>query len=61
MPKLSSPGAPIVLLSLVLAGLAIASFYWRIPVVGHYVAPHRFWALAIAYGALLLGVLSRRL
>lgn len=61
MPKLSPPGAPIMILSLVLAALAVASLYWRIPYVGHYVAPHRFWVLAGAYGALCVGVLSRRL
>ncbi|WP_395665399.1 hypothetical protein [Methylocella sp.] len=61
MLKLSPPGWPILLVSMSLAGLAVASLYWRIPFIGNHVAPNRFWALAIAYGALLAGVVSRRL
>ncbi len=54
--RLSPPGLPVFLVSVALAGLAIATMYWRVPVVGHYVSSHRFWVLAAAYAALLLGV-----
>jgi hypothetical protein len=54
--RLSPPGWPILLGSLVLAGLAIATLYTRVPWVGHYVSTHRFWVLAAAYAVLLLGV-----
>ncbi|PNG27721.1 hypothetical protein [Methylocella silvestris] len=55
--RLSPPGFPVFLVSVVLAGLAIATLYWRVPVVGAYVSSHRFWVLAGAYLALLLGVI----
>ncbi|WP_051335295.1 hypothetical protein [Methylocapsa acidiphila] len=55
--KLTPPGFPIFLLSVILAGVAIATLYTRVPVVGHYVSAHRFWVLASAYAALLAGVL----
>lgn len=54
--RLSPPGFPIFLASLVLAGVAIATLYTHVPIVGHYVSTHRFWVLAAAYVALLLGV-----
>lgn len=54
--KLSPPGVPVFLVSLTLAGLALATLYWRVPVVGHYVSSHRFWVLATAYLMLILGV-----
>lgn len=59
--RLSPPGLPVFLLSLILAGLAVATLYWRVPVVGHYVAAHRFWVLAAAYAALFLGVVMQGL
>ncbi len=55
--RLSPPGFPIFLLSMSLAALAIATLYWRVPVVGHYVSAHRFWVLGAAYVALFLGVI----
>ncbi len=55
--RLSPPGFPVFLVSVVLAGLAIATLYWRVPMVGSYVSSHRFWVLAAAYLALLLGVI----
>lgn len=55
--KLSPPGVPAFLVSLTLAGLAVATLYWRAPLVGHYVSSHRFWVLATAYFVLLLGVI----
>ncbi len=55
--KLTPPGVPIFLLSLLLAGAAIATLYTHVPFVGHYVSAHRFWVLTAAYAALLAGVL----
>lgn len=55
--KLTPPTVPVFLVSLILAGLAVASLYIHIPVVGHYVKVHHFWVLAAAYGALLIGVI----
>jgi hypothetical protein len=54
--RLSPPGFPIFLASVALAAIAIATLYTHVPVVGHYVSAHRFWVLATAYAALLLGV-----
>jgi len=54
--RLSPPGFPAFLVSLILAGVAIATLYTQVPVVGHYVATHRFWVLAAAYAVLFLGV-----
>lgn len=54
--RLSPPGFPIFLASVALAAIAIATLYTHVPVVGHYVSVHRFWVLATAYAALLLGV-----
>ena len=55
--KLTPPTVPILLVSLILAILAVASLYTHIPIVGHYVSVHRFWVLTAAYGALLAGVI----
>lgn len=55
--RLTPPGRPILLASLVLAGLAIATLYTHVPVVGHFVSGHRFWVMTAAYAALLAGVL----
>ncbi|QBR71692.1 hypothetical protein CU048_10840 [Beijerinckiaceae bacterium] len=55
--NLTPPTLLVFLVSLVLAVLAVASLYTHIPVVGHYVAVHRFWVLGAAYGVLLAGVL----
>ncbi|WGJ15734.1 hypothetical protein QEV83_05590 [Methylocapsa sp. D3K7] len=55
--KLTPPGAPIFFVALILAGLAVASLYTHVPVVGHYVAVHRFWVMTAAYVALLAGVI----
>ena len=55
--RLSPPGAPILFLSLILAGAAVASLYTHVPAVGHYVATHRFWVMTAAYAALLAGVI----
>jgi hypothetical protein len=55
-PRLATFGA-----SLLLAGIAVASLYTRVPMVGHYVAGHRIWFLVAAYVMLALGVVSRSL
>jgi len=55
--RLTPPSFPVFIISVILAGLAIASMFTNIPVIGHYLAgPHRFWALAIAYAILFIGV-----
>ncbi|HET6377227.1 MAG TPA: hypothetical protein VFG05_02805 [Methylocella sp.] len=59
--RLSPPGLPILLLSLALAGVAVATFYMRVPAIGHYVSAHRFWIMAAAYVTLLAGVIFRGL
>lgn len=59
--RLTPPGVGVFLLSLVLAGAAIATLYTRVPIVGHYVAAHRFWVLAAAYAVLLAGVVFQGL
>jgi hypothetical protein len=59
--RLSPPGLPVLLLSLALAGVAAATLYMRVPVVGHYVSAHRFWVMAAAYAVLLAGVIFRGL
>jgi len=55
--RLTPPGAPIFLLSLILAGLALATLYTHVPTIGHYVSAHRFWVMTAAYIVLLAGVL----
>jgi len=55
--RLSPPGVPVLLVSLAIAVTAIATFYTKVPFVGHYVSLHRFWVMAAAYGVLLAGVL----
>ena len=54
--RLTPPTFPVFLVSLVLAILAVATLYTRVPFVGHYVSTHRFWVLAAGYLVLLLGV-----
>ncbi|WP_036264639.1 hypothetical protein [Methylocapsa aurea] len=54
--RLNPPSFVVFLFSLILAIVAIATLYARVPLVGHYVSSHRFWVLAAAYAALLAGV-----
>ena len=54
---LTPPTFPIFLISLVLAVGAAASFYIKIPYVGHYVDAHRFAVLAAGYVVLAAGVI----
>jgi hypothetical protein len=55
--RLTPPGAPILFVSIILAATAVATLYTHVPVVGHYVATHRFWVMTAAYAALLAGVI----
>jgi hypothetical protein len=55
--RLTPPTFPVFLVSLILAIVAVATLYTRVPLVGHYVSSHRFWVLAAAYFILLLGVI----
>lgn len=57
--KLSAPKFVIWLLALILAGLAIASKYVGIPVVGSFVKQNDFWVMTAAYGLLFLGTLFK--
>ncbi|MBM0207577.1 hypothetical protein JNW90_34850 [Micromonospora sp. STR1s_5] len=47
--------------SLVVAGAVLASFYVRLPTIGHFVAAHRMGLLGAAYVVLMLGVVTRTL
>jgi cytochrome c oxidase assembly factor CtaG len=55
--RLTPPGLLIFFVSLLLAVLAVATGYTHVPLVGHYVAAHRFWVMTAAYAALLAGVI----
>lgn len=57
--RLTPPSVPIFAVSLIVALIAVASFYTRIPVIGPFVDAHRFAVLAAAYVVLVLGVLFR--
>jgi len=55
--RLSPPSWRAFALSLVLALLAVASLFFAIPVIGHYVNAHRFWFMTGAYVFLAASVL----
>ena len=55
--RLTPPGTLIFFVSLILAAVAVATIYMHVPLVGHYVAAHRFWVMAAAYTVLLAGVI----
>ena len=59
--KLSAPKFIIWLLALILAGLAIASKYAGIPVVGSFVRQNEFWVMTAAYVLLFLGTIFKGL
>lgn len=59
--QLSAPRLITVAISLVLLGFVVASFYLRIPTIGHYISGHRIGVLLAGYGVLALGVVSKRL
>jgi hypothetical protein len=54
--RLTPPGTLIFFISLILAAVAVATVYMHVPIVGHYVATHRFWVMTVAYSVLLAGV-----
>ncbi|HWX13576.1 MAG TPA: hypothetical protein VNY06_01640 [Methylocella sp.] len=59
--RLTPPGILIFFVSLILAAAAVATVYMHVPIVGHYVATHRFWVMTAAYAVLLAGVIFERL
>jgi hypothetical protein len=60
--RLTPPGTLIFFVSLALAAAAVAAaFHMHIPVVGYYIAAHRFWVMAAAYAVLLAGVIFEEL
>ena len=59
MPNLTAPRLLTFAASLVLAALAVASLYMRIPTIGHTVVAHRTWILVGAYALLAVGVVSK--
>ena len=59
--QLTAPRILTFILSLVVALLAIASLYTRLPTIGAWVSGHRFWMMVAAYVILALGVVLRRL
>jgi len=61
MLNLSPPRAITFLVSLVLIGLAIASLYLRIPMIGPTIVKFRPWLFIGAYVVLAMGVISRSL
>lgn len=61
MPNLTAPRLLTFLVSLVLIGLAVASLYTRIPMIGRTVVAYRQWFFIGAYVVLALGVLSKSL
>lgn len=61
MIQLTPPRLITFVVSLVLAGLVLASFYIRIPSIGQFVGQHRLGMLAAAYIVLALGTVVRGL
>ena len=61
MPTLSAPRLLTFLASAVLIGLAVASLYTKVPVVGRTVLAHRQWFFIGAYVLLALGVTTKSL
>ena len=59
--RLTPPGILIFFVSLILAAAVVATVYMHVPIVGHYVATHRFWVMTAAYAVLLAGVIFERL
>ncbi|MDB5642562.1 MAG: hypothetical protein JWN07_1879 [Hyphomicrobiales bacterium] len=59
--QLTTPRILNFIISLIIAALAIASLYMRIPTIGAWVNGHRFWMMVAAYVILALGVVVRGL
>ncbi|MDP4021082.1 hypothetical protein Q8W71_00465 [Methylobacterium sp. NEAU 140] len=61
MPSLSAPRLLTFVVSAALIGLAVASLYTKIPMIGRTVVAHRQWFFIGAYVLLALGVTTRSL
>ena len=61
MLNLSPPRAITFFATFVLIGLAIASLYLRIPMIGTTVVKFRTWFFVGAYAVLTLGIVSKKL
>lgn len=61
MVQLTPPRLITFLVSFVLAAVAVASLYVRVPFAGHFVVGHRIWVVVAADVLLALGVVSRSL
>jgi hypothetical protein len=59
--QLTAPRLLTFIVSLIIAALAVASLYIRLPTVGAWINGHRFWMMVAAYVILTLGVALRRL
>ena len=59
--QITAPRILTFVISLIIAALAIASLYTRIPSIGPWINGHRFWMMVAAYVILALGVLVRSL
>jgi hypothetical protein len=55
--RLTPPGTVIFFISLILAAVAVATVNMHVPIIGHYIAAHRFWVMTSAYALLLAGVI----
>jgi hypothetical protein len=58
--RLTPPSNIVFLISLILAVLAVVSYFFHIPSIGREVEGHRFWIMTAAYALLAAGVLLRR-
>jgi hypothetical protein len=59
--QLTAPRILTFIVSLIIAALAVASLYTRLPTFGTWINGHRFWIMVAAYVILALGVVLRRL
>lgn len=59
--QLTAPRILTFLISLIIALIAVASLYTRLPTIGAWVNGHRFWMMVAAYVILALGVALRNL
>jgi hypothetical protein len=54
--RLTPPSLPVFLISFVLAAVTLATFWVKVPYVGHFVSTHRLGTMIAAYLILLLGI-----
>ena len=59
--RLMPPTYRVFIISLVLTVLAVASVFFSVPLIGHYVHAHRFWIVTGAYALLAGGIILRGL